>query len=210
MNLKSAAYRVLQRNKVRNLVATSVGILRNSRTTPVTDSLISMDQEEQLLKALSSACLNLGISPVEAFRALDIGTLESWQHNEIGDEMLQTFCLAVDIRRNIDQGVRPTQYNKPAYCQGCGPVWLWISGTVTGCPWCWNRATGRPIPRPCMVRCQDCKNFDRIEHPHLGHCSRGQPENIAGLWDEDLRYCEHFLPKPVSASDGQAKPERAK
>lgn len=196
MNLKTAAYRVLQRNKVRNLAATSAETLRNSRITTDSDSLISMDEEELLLKALSSACLNLGISPVEAFTALDIVTIESWKRNEIGDEELKAFCLSVDIRRNIDQGVRPKQYNEPAFCNGCGPVWLWISGNVTGCPWCRNRAKGKSIPRPHLVRCRDCIHFNRIDHPHLGHCERGQLEAIAGLWDEDERDCELYGIKP--------------
>ena len=28
--------------------------------------------------------------------------------------------------------------------------------------------------------CGDCTHFERIDHPHLGHCVKGEPEAIAG------------------------------
>jgi hypothetical protein len=55
--------------------------------------------------------------------------------------------------------------------------------------------------RPC--RCADCLWFERIRHPHLGHCLAREPEPIAGLWDTDRRGCDQFLP----LSDERAKPE---
>jgi hypothetical protein len=54
------------------------------------------------------------------------------------------------------------------------------------------------IPRrfefPRIVTCGACCHFKRIEHPHLGHCTRGKPEAPAGLWGEDERTCECFTP----------------
>lgn len=41
-------------------------------------------------------------------------------------------------------------------------------------------------------RCGDCSHFKRIVHPNLGHCSRGKPEAIVGLWDSDWRCCDDF------------------
>jgi hypothetical protein len=43
------------------------------------------------------------------------------------------------------------------------------------------------------ITCGDCIYYERIEHPHLGHCTKGEPEAIAGLWDSDRRYCKQFL-----------------
>ncbi len=40
--------------------------------------------------------------------------------------------------------------------------------------------------------CADCLHFNRIDHPHLGHCAAGEPEPIAGLWDADPRYCRSY------------------
>ena len=44
------------------------------------------------------------------------------------------------------------------------------------------------------VACGNCTNLERINHPHLGHCTKGELEAIAGLWDDDHRYCESYIP----------------
>lgn len=43
------------------------------------------------------------------------------------------------------------------------------------------------------ITCGECIHFERIDHPRLGHCAKGEPEAIAGLWDSDRRYCDNFL-----------------
>lgn len=51
------------------------------------------------------------------------------------------------------------------------------------------------VPNPDRWRithCGECTHFERIVHPHLGHCAKGEPEAIAGLWDTDRRYCEQY------------------
>lgn len=54
-----------------------------------------------------------------------------------------------------------------------------------------RRSEEVPKPDPCRVtRCGNCTHFERIGHPHLGHCAQGEPEAIVGLWDADRRYCE--------------------
>jgi|GEM_PF-6774575 len=56
----------------------------------------------------------------------------------------------------------------------------------------------KEVPEPVTVNhpmtCGDCIHFERIDHPHLGHCAKGEPEAIAGLWDDDNRLCNHFSP----------------
>lgn len=49
------------------------------------------------------------------------------------------------------------------------------------------------VPIRERITCDNCTYYERIEHPHLGHCAKGEPEAIAGLWDSDRRYCEQFL-----------------
>ena len=46
------------------------------------------------------------------------------------------------------------------------------------------------IPR--WVTCGDCAHYRRTDHPHLGHCAAGEPENVAGLWDSDRRECDQY------------------
>ncbi|MEX2367476.1 MAG: hypothetical protein WD601_12790, partial [Pseudohongiellaceae bacterium] len=48
------------------------------------------------------------------------------------------------------------------------------------------------ILRSEQITCGDCTYYKRIDHPHLAHCTQGEPEAIAGLWDSDRRYCEQF------------------
>ena len=50
----------------------------------------------------------------------------------------------------------------------------------------------KPDIWPCVVHCGDCTHFERIDHPHLGHCAEGEREAIAGLWDTDQRSCSQW------------------
>lgn len=50
-----------------------------------------------------------------------------------------------------------------------------------------------PMPAPDYKgTCGACRYFQRIEHPNLGHCTQGEPEAHAGLWDTDRRYCKQY------------------
>ena len=57
-----------------------------------------------------------------------------------------------------------------------------------------------------QITCSECLHFERIDHPRLGHCAKGEPEAIAGLWDSDRRYCERYLPimQRERTNDGKA------
>ncbi|MET0005347.1 MAG: hypothetical protein ABW087_17190 [Candidatus Thiodiazotropha sp.] len=43
-----------------------------------------------------------------------------------------------------------------------------------------------------QITCNHCIYFDRSHHPHLGYCTKDESAAIAGFWDTDMRYCEHF------------------
>ena len=154
----------------------------------------SEQESSRLLEALAGACRGLEITPVEVKQALAREDIDAWRKGTINGDTLTAFAHSVVQRREMDQGKRPTHYTEEATCKHCGPIWLWFSGDVLGCPWCWNRATGKPIPRPCPVLCGDCIHYERATHPHLGHCAKGRPEAIAGLWDSTQRYCDYFMP----------------
>jgi hypothetical protein len=50
-----------------------------------------------------------------------------------------------------------------------------------------------PTPAPdYWATCGACWHFHRIEHLNLGHCAKGAPEALAGLWDNVRRYCEQY------------------
>ena len=56
----------------------------------------------------------------------------------------------------------------------------------------------KAITRNIPVTCGSCIQFERSEHHHLGHCSKGEPEAIAGLWDTEQRHCMWHHPKPMA------------
>ncbi|MCU7803803.1 MAG: hypothetical protein KZQ96_11445 [Candidatus Thiodiazotropha sp. (ex Lucinoma borealis)] len=53
-----------------------------------------------------------------------------------------------------------------------------------------------PVTFNHPVTCGDCNQSERINHEHLGHCPKGEPEAVVGLWDTDQRFCEQFLTRP--------------
>jgi len=51
--------------------------------------------------------------------------------------------------------------------------------------------------------CGECIHFERIDHPHPGHCAKGEPEAIAGLWDSDRRYGDQYQVIQNGANNGE-------
>ena len=169
----------------------------------------SEQEASKLLEALADACKGLDITPTEVKEALVPEDIDDWRKGAISADFLVAFARALAQRRMMDQGKRPDHYTKQATCKHCGPIWLWFSGEVLACPWCWNQAADRPIPRPHPVRCGDCAHFARTGHPHLGHCSKGEPEAVAGLWDTDRRNCQRFLPIPRQTNNEHPRLNRS-
>lgn len=155
----------------------------------------------KLPEALAHACAGSPISPAELQDALAPEDLDDWREGKLDQNSLAAFARSLVQRREMDQGVRPANYTAHAICKHCGPVWLWFSGDVQGCPWCWNRVAERPIPRPAKVRCVDCSHFRRSAHPHLGHCTKGQDEAASGLRDTDRRNCSQWVPLNAPQGD---------
>lgn len=158
------------------------------------------EEQSRLAELLAAACADLAIKPSDLKDALSEHDLAALRRAEVDSGALVAFARCMIARREMEEGKRPKHYTARAVCQLCGPVWLWCSGKVQGCPWCWNRAADKPIPRPDAVRCADCVHFERFDHPNLGHCAKGQPEALAGLWDITARACDRHLPRPQIAN----------
>lgn len=148
-----------------------------------------------LEEALAATCEDPTITLQDIASAITVADEESWQKGQICDAALKAFADSLPERLEMNLGKRPSHYTKTAYCKYCGPIWLWFDNHVLGCPWCWNRCSGRPIPRPENVQCAECSHFRRIDHPRLGHCAANQSEPPAGLWDCDNRICQFFIPR---------------
>ena len=75
---------------------------------------------------------------------------DDWQEIQNAPRQLEAFAKSLAQRRDMANGKVPNHYTKAAECTHCGPVWLWEDApdVVMGCPWCFVRVAGKPIPRP--------------------------------------------------------------
>lgn len=64
------------------------------------------------------------------------------------DDLLPILA-AVNTRRMRELGIVPPHYTAVTECAGCGlvPIFPGVPSRVLACPWCLNRAAGRPMPR---------------------------------------------------------------
>ena len=153
------------------------------------------ESNSKLLETLSPICSGLTVSPIDVYDALSKEDILDWVNGDVSYDNLVAFVCSLAERSEIDNGRVPVNYTERGICKLCGQVWLPFSAEIDGCPWCWNRAAGKAIPRPKSVSCDGCLHFIKADHSHLGHCRKGKAEVIAGLWDTDLRYCNMYLPK---------------
>jgi len=109
----------------------------------------STKAEQRAIRLVADACAGLNLDPAEAWKELGPDR-DALQRGEISAVEVQAFCLALECSRTRAAGQRPSHYTKRAVCAACGPVWLWEGAPpqVLGCPWCFNRSNGLPIPKP--------------------------------------------------------------
>ena len=112
------------------------------------DIVNCVESDTELLEAIATGIRGLTITPMEVHDALAPEDIDEWCKGGISTETLKDFAGALVERREMAQGKVPIGYTERATCEQCGPVWLWFSAEVLGCPWCFNRLSGRPIPRP--------------------------------------------------------------
>tara|TARA_B110000503_G_scaffold35055_1_gene57371 strand:- start:356 stop:880 length:525 start_codon:yes stop_codon:yes gene_type:complete len=74
--------------------------------------------------------------------------------------------------------------------------------------YCLDQAAQMPEP-DYSATCGTCSHFQRIDHIHLGHCSKGEPEAPAGLWDTTWRWCmkyeQHLAEGTATKMEGQQR-----
>ena len=112
------------------------------------DEKVSSEYKDKLLGILDEACKELAIQPIQVYEALSKDDIEDYQSGDVTQSMLTVFARSLVQQQQMARGERPGHYTEQAICQHCGPVWLWTSGEVLGCPWCLNRVEGKSIPRP--------------------------------------------------------------
>ena len=117
---------------------------------------VSSEYKDKLLGILAEACKELTIQPIQVYEALSKDDIEDWKDDDLSAEILRVFARSLVQQQQMARGERPGHYTEQAICQHCGPVWLWTSGEVLGCPWCLNRVEGKSIPRPSFENNHAC------------------------------------------------------
>lgn len=99
-----------------------------------------------LLRAIYQACAGLELDPIRLALGLDADDMEALGREP--PETLRAYAEAVAERLQRERGEVPAHYTAVTTCNGCGPVPIFEGAPahIAGCPWCWNRAKGLPIP----------------------------------------------------------------
>ncbi len=74
---------------------------------------------------------------------------EDWDEISKSPEQLKAFAELIMIEDMRHRGVVPDHYTATINCKHCGPVPI-FEGTwpeSDGCPWCFNRLKGLPVPK---------------------------------------------------------------
>ncbi len=72
-----------------------------------------------------------------------------WDEIANDPAQLKAFAELLMIGEMRERGIVPDHYTATTSCIHCGPVPIFegLPETVEGCPWCFNRIKGLPIPR---------------------------------------------------------------
>jgi len=111
---------------------------------PLPDALITelRRHKPELLAVLIAQRYGLTVADLTAIAGPD------WPECERDPVLLETLARAVQTRRMRERGEVPPTYTATTVCAGCGPVPIFPGAPshVLACPWCLNRAAGRPVP----------------------------------------------------------------
>ena len=81
---------------------------------------------------------------------------EDWNDYKDKPESLVLWTDLLLKNHLIEQGIAPDNFTAITYCNSCGYVYvppaLINGGKVLGCPWCWNRVKGLPIPKILLTK----------------------------------------------------------
>ena len=73
---------------------------------------------------------------------------DDWMKVSNDPAQLKAFADLVVVSEMREQGIVPDHYTNSTKCKRCGPVPIFpgCPPQVIGCPWCFNRIKGLPIP----------------------------------------------------------------
>ena len=70
------------------------------------------------------------------------------KNGELTEQEIPTVAEMVTITEMREKGIVPDHYTGETDCKRCGtvPIWPGCPPQVNGCPWCFNRHKGLPMP----------------------------------------------------------------
>ena len=70
------------------------------------------------------------------------------KNEELEEHEIPVVIEMVAIMEMREKGITPDHYTSTTTCKHCGPVPIWegCDPEVEGCPWCFNRVQGLPVP----------------------------------------------------------------
>ena len=73
---------------------------------------------------------------------------EDWEEIASNPSQLKAYYELLMINEMRSKGIAPNHYTSTTTCKHCGPVPIWegCPPELIGCPWCFNRHRGFPIP----------------------------------------------------------------
>ena len=85
---------------------------------------------------------------------------DDWEEMRYKLPMLKDFAKAVECTQTRGRGEIPAHYTDTVICTRCGRVPTFPGGkkapgederTIEGCPWCFQRARGLPVPKAAAL-----------------------------------------------------------
>ena len=72
-----------------------------------------------------------------------------WAEIEHDPATLEALANSIQLRRIRERSEVPSNYTSTTICAHCGPVPIYpgMAERVLGCPWCFNRVKGLPVPK---------------------------------------------------------------
>ncbi len=112
------------------------------------DLLVELKTHKAELLAELSVSITLADTPEDDILA-EAQRIAGNEPNLSEDEY-QALIRAIQTRRMRERGEVPPHYTEVTVCAHCGPIMIFpgVAESVEGCPWCFNRVAGLPVPRP--------------------------------------------------------------
>ena len=132
--------------------ATKAGIalsLTDSGTIKVRGEAAAVNQFAPLIREHKAELIEWLATPTQDSDELREAAGPDWLEAKHDPAMLDALARAIEVRKMRERGEVPPHYTESTVCRGCGlvPIFPGVPEHVDGCPWCWNRVAGNPMPR---------------------------------------------------------------